>query len=315
MKHKAWVLLILGGILILGLSCLRNTSGAVAPPAGSYILPTEDGAWTPAGSNVGRKPEGKASIRIQDTGTFVFEASEVETLRPDVFQPGHFSVFDVLVYLHQQGNFDLEYHFDRAMDTHIIDAIDGEPGWWYRAEYSGGWFESNSFRMDMYPYKNGTQILVYKEGEDRLARIYKASRDEVERLATNDGEIVIPEVVVRSPGSSRTFQDVVVTAHDVRSDVLQPGTVTSLDVLLSLGEQGEISRLKLSWYDRIGDADPVDSYWVEQIDGAEASGGCGFVYETGPRDFEGFAGNHIHIPADARVIVSPEYALWFWICL
>jgi hypothetical protein len=44
-------------------------------------------------------------------------------------------------------------------------------------------------------------------------------------------------------------------------------------------------------------------------------GGCGFVYETGPNSFAGFSGTHIHIPADVRVIISPEYALWFWICL
>jgi hypothetical protein len=59
----------------------------------------------------------------------------------------------------------------------------------------------------------------------------------------------------------------------------------------------------------------VDTYYLEQIDEAEAYGSCGFVYETGPRDFSGFTGSHIHIPSDVRVTVSPEYALWFWICL
>ena len=93
------------------------------------------------------------------------------------------------------------------------------------------------------------------------------------------------------------------------------GIITALDILLSLGEQGKISDIKLTWYDRIGAADPVDSYWVEQIDADIAFGGCGYVYETGPLEFSGFAGSHIHIPLDVRVIVSPEYALWFWICL
>ena len=31
--------------------------------------------------------------------------------------------------------------------------------------------------------------------------------------------------------------------------------------------------------------------------------------------FSGFNGAHIHIPADVRALVSPEYALWFWLCL
>jgi len=56
----------------------------------------------------------------------------------------------------------------------------------------------------------------------------------------------------------------------------------------------------------------VDTFYVEQIDQAEAHDRCGFVYETGPR---GVSGVHIHIPSDIRVTVSPEYALWFWICI
>ena len=91
--------------------------------------------------------------------------------------------------------------------------------------------------------------------------------------------------------------------------------MTALDALISLAEQGKLSDLGLTWYERIAAADPVDSFWVETIDQAQASGGCGFVYETGPRYFSGFSGSHIHIPSDVRVTVSPEYALWFWICL
>ena len=109
------------------------------------------------------------------------------------------------------------------------------------------------------------------------------------------------------------------TAHDVREDLLQPGTITALDILLSLGEQGLIDQLRLTWYDRISSADPVDHFFVERITGdrfiAEAAGSCGFVYEVGPRAFGGFAGSHIHLPTDARVLVSPEYAEWFWLCL
>ena len=97
--------------------------------------------------------------------------------------------------------------------------------------------------------------------------------------------------------------------------MLQPGTITALDILLSLGEQGKLSAMKLTWYSQIGSADPVDSYWVEQIDEHVAFGSCGFVYETGPEEFSGFAGSHIHVPSDVRALVSPEYALWFWICL
>ena len=304
-------------------ACGANGADA-APPAlerdaPSYMLPTPGGAWTPPpGSQVGRMPTGPGPLlRIDDVGEFEFDAGEVTTLRPDIFQPGHLSVFDVLAHLAERGDFDLDYHFDEAMDTHLVDSINGQGDWWYRALYSGGWYESNVFRMDMYPYKDGTHVQMYKEErEGRMADIYRTFREEVTRWEQNGGQVVLPEVKIQNPvRRDLIFRDVVVAVHDVRTDVLQPGVVTALDVLLSLAEQGELARLKLTWYERIGSADPVDSYWVEQIDGDEAYSSCGFVYETGPQQFSGFRGSHIHIPSDVRAIVSPEYAFWFWICL
>ncbi len=282
----------------------------------SYLLPTKDGKWSLLVQQNGRKPTGMGKVRIEDIGEFSFDAGQVKTLRIDIFQPGYFSVFDVLVHLSEKGDIKMDYHFDGNMDTHIIDAINGEPHWWYQAKYSAGWYESNVFRMDMYPYKDGTEIRLNRQHEEYLARICRTFGDEVLRRMLNGGELILPQVVIRSPrGSTMTFTDVKVTPHNVRSDILQPGTITALDILLSLGEQGKLSNIKLTWYESIGVADPVDSYWVEQIDEDIASGGCGFVYETGSKEFRGFAGSHIHIPLDVRVILSPEYALWFWICL
>jgi hypothetical protein len=94
---------------------------------------------------------------------FQFDATAVETVRPDIFQAGHFSLFDILVHLDERGELDLEYHFDESMNTHLIDSINGESGWWYRANYTGGWREQNVFRMGMYPYKDGTSLRVFQE--------------------------------------------------------------------------------------------------------------------------------------------------------
>lgn len=278
----------------------------------SYLLPSTDGRWTPPRSETVDPPSGPNSVRLEGLGAFTFEASDVESLRPDVFQPGRFSLFDILAHLSARGDISLEYHYSDEMGTHVIDSIDGENGWWHSAYYSGGWPEANSFRMDMYPYKNGMDFWMHRESDDRLDAIYDTFIGEVDRLSNNGGKIIIPEVTIRSPSTSTLFRDVEVTAHDVRTDVLQLGVVTGLDAILSLAEQEKLSRLKLTWYERIGTANPVQSYWLEQIDQAEASGTCGFVYETGAR---GIGGNHIHVPSDVRVTVSPEYALWFWICL
>ena len=280
-----------------------------------YELPTSNGLWKPEAQHVGGIPSGEGRVEIEGVGVFSFAADEVQRQRPDIFQTGHFSLFDVLVHLAERGEIALNYHFDEGMATHVVDSLNGESGWWHNAHYASGWFEPNVFRMDLYPYKNGTRFRLEKERQDRIASIHDAFRGEVERLRQNGGQVVIPDVRIRSPNGRVAFEDVPVTAHNVRRDVLQPGVVTALDALISLGEQGHIPGLKLTWYERIAGADPVDSYWVEGLNDDVAVGGCGFVYEAGPRQFAGFSGTHIHIPADVRVTVSPEYALWFWICL
>jgi hypothetical protein len=302
--------------------CITNSANVTLEPKppepASYLLPTEDGQVVPSTLHTSRKPSGIGEVIIEGgIGSFEFNAAEIETIRPDIFQPGHFSLFDILVHLDKSGDINLDYHFDDSMNTHIIDAIDNETNWWYWAHYSGGWQETNVFRMDMYPYKEGTTFRLSQRSADVLERIYESFRKEVDRIRMNKGEIIIPEVAITSTKFSEDleFENVVVTPHNVRKDIFKLGVVTALDILLSLLEQGKLSQIKLTWYEQIGTAEVVDSYWTEQINQAEAYGTCGFVYETGPLAFSSFQGSHIHIPSDIRVIISPEYALWFWICL
>ncbi|MGD2179282.1 MAG: hypothetical protein PVG71_15840, partial [Anaerolineae bacterium] len=123
-----------------------------AARARSYHLPTDEGLWAPPAAHEGDLRTGTGTVEIERLGEFSFEAEQVATVRPDIFQPGHFSVFDILVHLSEKGDIALDYHFDETMDTHVVDALGGESGWWHNAHYSAGWFEPNVFRMDMYPY-------------------------------------------------------------------------------------------------------------------------------------------------------------------
>jgi len=282
----------------------------------SYYLP-QDNSWEiPRDAPTGRVASNEGTIEIEGLGSFIFDPAEVETLRPDVFWQGHFSVFDVVAHLANKGWFTMNYHYERCLDTYVIEDINGQMNWWYRAHYSGGWYEISALRMDMYPYKDGTQIRLRRQSEEYLGRMYTSFAEEIARMSLNLERVVIPEVRV---GAS-VFANVPVSAHNVRNDVLQPGTLTALDVLLSLADQQRINQMKLTWYGSIGDADPVDSYWVEQIDDrdglfdeeASVSEG-GWVYETGSRSFSSFQGNHLHIPADVRPIISPEYMMWYWL--
>lgn len=284
-------------------------------------LPDDEGQWTVPPVYVGRTVTEPILVDIGGVGRFHVSPEGITAARTDRFQPEHFSAFDVLVRLAESEGIGLAYHYDDAMETYVLDSLDGRSGWWYEVRYSGGWMERNVQRMDEYLVKNGTQIRFYQERQSRWQGIHESFRNEVIRRDQNDGQIVIPLVVLEGPRGSRiSFENVVVTAHDTRLDLFRSGTVTALDILISLGVQGHLDGLGLTWYERILAADPVDHYFVEFIGAgdalrAQAVGGCGFVYEVGDEAFRGFAGAHIHIPTDARVLVSPEYAHWFWICL
>ena len=67
---------------------------------GSIFLPTEDGIWTLPDEPSDTQPTGMGMIDIRDgVGTFTFDSAEIETVRPDIFQPGYFSLFDALLQL------------------------------------------------------------------------------------------------------------------------------------------------------------------------------------------------------------------------
>jgi len=65
-------------------------------------------------------------IRIEGVGSFKFAPHEIVSLRQDIFKKGHFSVFDILVYLDKIQKIELSYHFDKPINSHIIDAINGK---------------------------------------------------------------------------------------------------------------------------------------------------------------------------------------------
>ncbi|MFX0181851.1 MAG: hypothetical protein ACFE95_02115 [Candidatus Hodarchaeota archaeon] len=249
-------------------------------------------------------------VTIAGIGEFSFNASKVPTLRPDIFNEGYFSVFDVLVYIGNQSKITIQYHFNDSMNTFVVDSLNNKTNWWYRAHYDGGWTESNIFRMDHFPYKDKMTITVFQESEKALHDRYVVFTKEVQQKKENNNSVIVPEVTIVDSKSSRiVFSNVTITPHNIREDMLKADTITAIDVILSLTDQGKIVS-KIQWYESIGTAEIVEDFYVVQINNDVSSGFCGFVYEEGSK---GYAYNHIHIPSDIRVLNSPEYVLWFWI--
>jgi len=197
----------------------------------------------------------------------------------------------------------------------LIDSINGLKHFWYIAYYDGGWPENNVWPMDLYPYKDKMVIAVSEIPPEAEAKIQSVFAGQVSRGLAKKNSITIPEVVIRGRVDTLRFENVKVTPHNLRNDSFQDGTITALDVILSLGNQ-DLLTYDLNWYESIGSAEIVKNYFVDAINEDKSVGRCGFVYEVGERRYYGFHGNHIHIPTDQRVLTTvPEYVEFFWICI
>lgn len=260
-------------------------------------------------------PKLSGSIMIGNVGEFSFEPSEIKTVREDIFNEGYFSVFDILVYLDDKGSIDMEYHFAEIMNTYVIDSINDMENWWYIAYYDGGWPERNVFRMDHYPYKDRMYISISEFEKRQIDEYYKVFSAEIVRKNNSDGKIIIPEITIWTPtDKTLIFENVEVKPHDLRSDMFKPGVITAIDAIMTLGDEGKI-KYGLQWFRTIGTAGIVKNYFVDRINNDSTLGRCGYVYEEGSQRFYGFQGNHIHLPSDARVINSPEYLFFVYLCI
>lgn len=246
---------------------------------------------------------------------YSFDPAEVNTTRPDLFHNESFSVFDILVHLNSIGEINLTYHFNLSLNTHVIDSLNGEQGWWYHVYYDGGYpNEPNVHRMDHYPWKPGTHIKLYKENLVYIDEIYLSFEEEVTHLASNNGTIIIPTVTINGSSFNIEFYNISITPHNIRNDTLQNGVITALDVIMTLGDLGNIT-YELKWIKSFSRARYVYSYFVNKINSDEAVGRCGFLYEVGDANFKYPGPNYIFLAADERILTSPEYLRFFWGCL
>ena len=170
-------------------------------------------------NNLGEtKPVEMNQIIIEGLGAFEFNPKDIKAIRDDVFNEDFFSIFDVLIHLDKTGQINMDYEFSEEYGTHIIRDINGMKDWWYVANYDGGWSENNAWRMDLFPYKDQSSIQVRQIEIDRIQAIYASFAEEVGRTQSDNGNLIIPKVIIRGKNSAQVFENVDVTSHNLRDD-------------------------------------------------------------------------------------------------
>ncbi len=314
-------------------------------PAGfAYPQLATAGVLTP-GSPPAPLPASKVVIAGKDYPFDPF-AHDIQTVRPDVFAPGFYSMFDVILAVARKNGIALEYHWDADRKTHFITRMNGVAAdYWYRFSYDTGSAGGNQAelnfrranRWDEILWRPGVWIQLVT-GED-LNAIKNAYLAEIQRERSQGN--VIPTVRFElnpaqfrgNPvGSGRIpvnleFRNVKVTAHDTRarntaahySRPFQPGVVTSYDILLSLRDQGHLDLVSSVFYTYFA-GNYIDSHYVVAVGfpglgTAHNSGRQGLTYTTEngtPSNIPNGADAKLHLTSDIHVIHAPDFSRWRW---
>jgi hypothetical protein len=277
--------------------------------------------------------------------TFLPDQHIIETLRPDIFAEGYFSLLDVLLAITKRFDIPVALHWDEDCQTHFIDSVNGVAAdFWYNFSYDAGAGTQNELRFrrqirwDELLWQPGAWIRLTM-GDD-LPALKREFREEIAR-ERQFGHIVPQVQISISPSNYhgnppeshrisyvRNFTDVAVTAHNLRAaggDSLyrmpfRAGVVTALDLLLSLQDQGEIDMVGTAYFTHLA-GKVMESYRVRSLGFpdkglAHASGKQGFVYTTGngrANQLVNGADGKQHVHSDIHVIHAPDFTRWRWI--
>jgi len=269
----------------------------------------------------------------------------ITTVRPDIFDSSYYSMFDVILAVARKNNIPIEYYFDDSCKTHFITKINNVSGnYWYHFSYDAGSGNSGEIqfkranRWDEALWRPGVWIQVV-QGEN-LAEIRKEYIEEIQR-ENSQGHLIPSVRFAINPSNykgnppeshritvSKEFRNVLVTPHNWRtkefpspySKPFKSGVVTSLDIPLSLMDQGLLNAVTGVFYNYFAQ-NYIDSYYLVElgfpgIGTVHSSGRQGIVYITENGSFNTLpngADNKLHMTCDINVIHAPDFSYWRWI--
>lgn len=279
------------------------------------------------------RPPGSYVIIGQDTALFDQSAYTIMTVRPDIFAPGYYSLFDVILAVAARRNIPVEYRWDDSCKTHFVSKIRNTAGnYWFHFSYdasngssraSGSRSELENHRANRWDevlWRPGVWIKV--DGDENVAELRSYYIKEILRekvwghvVPVVNFNISPDSVYGNPPGSDRsrvnlTFTNITVTAHNLRSvgyqspysKPFQPGVVTSLDIPLSLMDVGKLNAVTAVFYSYFA-GNYIDSYYLVElgfpgVGKVHSSGRQGIVYTTDNGEFRN--GSIIKLPNQAN---------------
>jgi hypothetical protein len=287
-----------------------------------------------------------SKIKIGDSiYTFIPSEYNITSIRPDIFNIGYYSMFDVILAVAAKKNIPIEYYWDDSCKTHFITKINNVVAdYWYHFSYDVGSGNSSEIqlrranRWDEALYRQG--VWIYIVSGENLGQIKREFKEEILREKAQGHLIPLvrfsinPSNYKGNPPEShritiqKDFNNVLISPHNYRSTgfptpytkPFKPGVITSFDIPLSLKDQGKLNAVSSVFYNFFG-GKFIDSYYLVElgfpgIGITHSSGRQGFVYITENGTFNSLpnnADNKLHITSDIHVIHAPDFSYWRWI--
>ncbi len=246
-------------------------------------------------------------VKADDIKAYAAQPDSPIPLRPDVYAEGHFSVMDVVLYAsHVRDDLDVKAIWSEELGTHLLSTAwdtDGD-GTLSEAELnnrSTDWYPSYIWHDGEFDRLQGTPNLetVYVRADLGLAKSkmririqpYNSAVTErrnmqfklqADRRRANGDKVIVPLVwAIDAQGNDVVkVQNLEVTAHDLRTDIFQPGVITSMDVWLSLQDQG-LADVRFTYWGTMSTEAEVNNYALTSVNGLRAQGMVGWAAATG----------------------------------
>ncbi|WP_229360325.1 hypothetical protein [Ferrimonas sediminicola] len=243
------------------------------------------------------------------------------TARPDIFVPGHYSVFDALRYLALTRD-DLKldaitspeesgrdtYEFVLSWDSNgdgVFDEQDNDvyanfqgKDWHFRSKYDGGEFrkidstisgigpqgELTYSRMDQFWIQPGMTIRFQPFSPEMTARRRWAQDREMARFEEAGGKVIVPTLMFnnfKENEQPKVISNLEVTAHNMRPDIFQPGVITKMDVFLSAADAGQ--DILFNYWPTLSTGAKIEHFALFRVNGVASDVGRGWTTGYGEK--------------------------------